>query len=127
MTLDEAIQHCEEKAQCGTVCGMEHKQLADWLKELKTLREKSEKKCNILDNVQSDIVAENSEESKPRRATNRELAKWLAKGNGEKTEDAYNKQSHSYIVDNYLVNDKIKIRKWEDTEWHEPTVDYMGI
>lgn len=20
-----------------------------------------------------------------------------------------------------------KIRKWEDTEWHDPTVDYMGI
>ena len=40
MTLDEAIQHCEEKAQCGTDCGMEHKQLAEWLKELKTLREK---------------------------------------------------------------------------------------
>ena len=40
MTLDEAIQHCEEKAQCGTDCGMEHKQLAEWLKELKTRREK---------------------------------------------------------------------------------------
>ena len=35
MTLDEAIQHCEEKALCGDVCGLEHKQLAEWLKELK--------------------------------------------------------------------------------------------
>ena len=33
MTLDEAIEHCEEKAQCGTACGMEHRQLAEWLKE----------------------------------------------------------------------------------------------
>ena len=38
MTLDEAIEHCEEKAQCGTACGMEHKQLAEWLRELKMFR-----------------------------------------------------------------------------------------
>ena len=38
MTLDEAIQHCEEKARCGDACGLEHKQLAEWLKELKSYR-----------------------------------------------------------------------------------------
>lgn len=38
MTLDEAIKHCEEKAKCGDACGLEHRQLADWLKELKQLR-----------------------------------------------------------------------------------------
>lgn len=38
MTLDDAIQHCEEKSNC-TECGMQHKQLAKWLKELKKLRE----------------------------------------------------------------------------------------
>ena len=32
MTLDEAIQHCEE-------CAEEHKQLAQWLGELKQLKE----------------------------------------------------------------------------------------
>jgi len=37
MTLDEAITHCEEKADC-TQCGSEHKQLAEWLQELKELR-----------------------------------------------------------------------------------------
>ena len=25
MTLDEAIQHCEESALCGDICGLEHK------------------------------------------------------------------------------------------------------
>lgn len=41
MTLEEAIKHCEEQAEkhCGDGCGMEHKQLAEWLKELKKLRE----------------------------------------------------------------------------------------
>jgi hypothetical protein len=39
MTLDEAIKHCEDKAQqCGE-CGKEHVQLAEWLKELKRLKE----------------------------------------------------------------------------------------
>ena len=39
MTLDEAIQHCEEVANrdCSQ-CSKDHEQLADWLKELKELR-----------------------------------------------------------------------------------------
>ena len=46
MTLDEAIQHCEEKALCGDVCGLEHKQLAEWLKELKGYRMDEETKLD---------------------------------------------------------------------------------
>ena len=46
MTLDEAIQHCEEKALCGDACGLEHKQLADWLKELKSYRMDEETKLD---------------------------------------------------------------------------------
>ena len=43
MTLEEAIEHCEEKAceqkACGNnLCSMEHRQLAEWLKELQALR-----------------------------------------------------------------------------------------
>lgn len=38
MNLDEAIEHCLEKADC-TMCGAEHKQLAEWLQELKQYRE----------------------------------------------------------------------------------------
>lgn len=43
MTLDEAIQHCREKEDC-TECGQEHKQLREWLEELKRLRQKQ--RCN---------------------------------------------------------------------------------
>lgn len=46
MTLDEAIQHCEEKALCGDACGLEHKQLAEWLKELKGYRMREETKLD---------------------------------------------------------------------------------
>lgn len=41
MTLDEAIQHCKEKAneQCSSNynCALEHRQLAVWLSDLKAL------------------------------------------------------------------------------------------
>lgn len=38
MTLDEAIEHCQEKID-NTQCGLEHLQLRDWLIELKKFRE----------------------------------------------------------------------------------------
>lgn len=41
MTLDEAIKHCEEKSCGNNECSKEHKQLAEWLKELKSLKEAS--------------------------------------------------------------------------------------
>ena len=49
MTLEEAIRHCEEVAErCAVTdgnlkCEMEHRQLAEWLRELKERREKDEK------------------------------------------------------------------------------------
>ena len=39
MTLDEAIQHCEDIVACDE-CREEHLQLAEWLKELKELKNK---------------------------------------------------------------------------------------
>ena len=44
MTLDQAIEHCEEVASKKWVngcieCASEHEQLAEWLKELKRLKE----------------------------------------------------------------------------------------
>lgn len=37
MTLEEAIYHCKEKEDC-TNCGLEHKQLREWLEEYKQLK-----------------------------------------------------------------------------------------
>lgn len=34
MTLDEAIQHCKEKANGSCACADDHRQLAEWLTEL---------------------------------------------------------------------------------------------
>lgn len=43
LSLDEAISHADEVAgDCGTACKREHKQLADWLRELKDRRDERE-------------------------------------------------------------------------------------
>lgn len=40
MTLDEAIKHAEERASLSCdECAEQHRQLAEWLKELKQYRE----------------------------------------------------------------------------------------
>lgn len=83
--------------------------------------------------------------SKPRRATNRELARWLARGNGQIQYDDKTKnfgkspdgERHNALksttifeyfgADDFYVAADIRVRKWHDTEWHEPTVDYLGI
>lgn len=42
MTLDEAIAHAEDVAdRCDTSCGREHRQLADWLKELRDMKSRN--------------------------------------------------------------------------------------
>ena len=67
---------------------------------------------------------------KPRRATIRELAKWLSAGYGEYRNQislVMNSYSYDDSESNEEVSNCIKVRKWDDTEWHEPTIDYMGI
>lgn len=46
MTLDEAIQHCQEKSCDNTGCAKDHQQLGEWLTELKHYREKSKKRLS---------------------------------------------------------------------------------
>ena len=42
MTLEEAIQHCREKANGSCACADDHRQLAGWLVELKSRREEND-------------------------------------------------------------------------------------
>ena len=83
----------------------------------------------ITSSYQWEFCAEIPEEPKPRRATNMELAKWLAQGKGQilgtKISTIYD--YNAGLADNGEVPKFFKVRKWEDTDWHEATVDYMGI
>ena len=63
-------------------------------------------------------------------ATNRELAKWLAHGNGQyKVSGGKIWTEHPYDVgqDDDACSNFIKVRKWGDKEWHEPTREYLGL
>ena len=88
--------------------------------------------------------AEIPEKPAPRMATYRELAKWLAQGNGDAlvlmkmtnglSREVVTTASHYFSgKDNEAVSYGCNgqhckgVRKWDDTEWREPTVDYMGL
>lgn len=75
--------------------------------------------------------AEIPEEPEPRRATNRELAKWLVMRNGECLNRTSHIVHHEYSYadgeSDYECSGIYLIRTWEDDEWHEPTADYMGL
>ena len=48
MTIDEAITHCHEVAAgAGAGCGLEHKQLGEWLEELQRMRNKGLTRKNV--------------------------------------------------------------------------------
>ena len=88
----------------------------------------------ITTNGAYEHCAEIPEKPAPRMATNRELAKWLAQGNGELADKTDNHKlsyncNYAYIIDRSeeFVSDSIEVRKWDDNEWHTPDVEYMGI
>ena len=64
-------------------------------------------------------------------ATNLELAKWLVQGNGQcKTGGSprlWTEYSYGIGYDEEACPNTIKARKWDDTEWHEPTLEYLGL
>lgn len=65
-----------------------------------------------------------------RRATNRELAKWLVLGNGQyQVSGGRIWTEHHYDIgqDDDACSKFIKVRKRGDKEWHEPTPEYLGL
>ena len=66
---------------------------------------------------------------KPRRATNRELARWLIEGNAQirhsDSNMVYVGWNYEEFEDDLPCSNNLLVRKWADTEWHEPTVDYL--
>lgn len=61
--------------------------------------------------------------------TYRELARWLAKGNGEVKNANTICPNWNYYDDqeNCIVRDSLYVRKWDETEWHKPTREYLGL
>lgn len=70
----------------------------------------------------------------PRMATNRELAMWLAQGNGEWGISKFGVIEKAEIgwfydtgYEKQALQSELRVRKWDDNEWHTPDVEYMGI
>lgn len=65
-------------------------------------------------------------------ATNRELARWLAEGNGEmmlcgNVPSVRSSLSYDRTAENKPVAGKIIVRKWIETDWRLPTREYLGL
>lgn len=101
--------------------------------------------CNIYPHS-AEIPEESNPKPKPRMVTNRELSKWLVQGNGEMTFKSKSESEIDHLVfSSHLYEEEfadeecdkalkrnddgswVVVRKWEDTEWHDPTADYLGL
>ena len=65
-------------------------------------------------------------------ATHRELSRWLAEGKGELRLYSLCSNCSTFISyppdkDDIAVSLNWNVRKWEDTEWHKPTREYLGL
>lgn len=64
-----------------------------------------------------------------RRVTYREFVRWLAKGKGQALycDIILTDFKYDLGVDSKMVDKDIKVRRWIDDDWHEPTAEYLGI
>ena len=99
--------------------------------------DESNGKCFVVDGMRYTYACVVELEEPQKMCSHRELARWLAKGRGEykyadasglpedavrnmsTTDYRYGEADEDEPVSNILV------RKWRDTVWHEPTVQYM--
>lgn len=86
-----------------------------------------EDKCAWNDKYDYRII-DDEEEKKPLRLTWRQLAMWLAKGNGQAISPErfllYSSNSYPMSQDELLLPDGWQVRRWDENEWHEPTMEY---
>lgn len=78
-----------------------------------------------------EYCAEIPKKPEPRRATWMEVAKWCATGKGLVYDTNRDKIDTGVMFtpdnEHEPIMDELKVRKWDDTEWHDPDVEYMGI
>ncbi len=71
------------------------------------------------------------EKLKPRRATWKELAYWLMDGKGLVVDENTSRVDTGVFFNRVdldaEVSDNLKVMRRDDTDWHEPTVDYLGL
>ena len=83
----------------------------------------------ICENTTWRHCAEIPEVLESKLVTYRELARWLAEGNGEVLNGNICLPNWNYnrIQENDSVSETMLVRKWDDTEWHKPTREYLVL
>ena len=83
----------------------------------------------ICENSTWQHCAEIPEVAESGLVTNRELARWLSEGNGEAkiVNNVFIHWTYGEIEVDKNVEDNVSVRKWDDTEWHKPTREYLGL
>ena len=73
--------------------------------------------------------AEIPEVAESKLVTNRELSRWLAQGHGEVCIFCHANTYWGYSVNagNDDIPKGVAVRKWDETEWHKPTREYLGL
>ena len=66
-----------------------------------------------------------------RRVTNKELAMWCAKGNGQVrcagAANVHTSFSYAFGTDDFPVTHDYAVRRFGDEDWHLPTTEYVEI
>ena len=90
--------------------------------------------CAIVNRKTSRVITENvpwrhCAEIPEVTVTYRELARWLSKGNGavKSSNTICTNWNYGDDKENCIVRDSLYVRKWDDTEWHKPTREYLGL
>lgn len=92
--------------------------------------------CAIVNREQNRVITERSAwehcaEIPEVLVTYRELARWLAEGKGEMRRGnlsmVFTNLSYASALGNDPIDEFTIVRKWDDTEWHKPTREYLGL
>lgn len=91
--------------------------------------------CAITNRKFLRVITENADRRhcaeipEQKKVTNRELARWLAKGNGEVmwANNVLSNWNYSNDEENKVLDESLSVRKWDDTEWHKPTRECLGL
>ena len=83
----------------------------------------------ICENSTWGHCAEIPEVPESKLVTYRELARWLSEGNGEVmwSKTVCSNWNYSNDEENKDLDESFTVRKWDDTEWHKPTREYIGL
>ena len=83
----------------------------------------------ICENSNWRHCAEIPEVPESKLVTYRELARWLAEGNGEVmwANNVLSNWNYSTDEESKALDESLSVRKWDDTEWHKPTREYLGL